>query len=234
MKFVKGYCNYESTKDCSPFDTWFMQFTNPIDSSKFDKSMVKIEPPIEGLNVYPSGQYIYFQGYKKGRTTYKVTVDDTLKDTFEQNLQEPATATFKVGSAPTSMYAQGGNFIVMDPTAKSTFSIYSVNHKNAKVKLYKVQPEDWYQFHEYLQRMYYDDDTKRPAIPGTVVFDQTVAIDSKPDEMVETRIDLSKALAGGLGNVIVDIEPTIKRDQYDRTRIFKWASKYADRFGCFC
>ena len=44
----------------------------------------------------------------------------------------------------------------------------------------------------------------------------------KPDEMVETRIDLSAALEGGFGNVIVDIEPTVKKDKYDRTRIFTW------------
>ena len=223
MKFVKGYCNYQSSKNCSPFDTWYMQFTNSIDSSKFDKSMVKIEPAIEGVNIYPSGRNIYIQGYKKGRTTYKVTVDDTLQDTFTQTLQEPARATFKVGSAPMSLYAQGGNFVVLDPTAKSSFSIYSINHKNVKVKLYKVQPENWHQFNEYLRRINYDDDTKRPVFPANSFLIERSGYKSKPDEMVETRIDLSKALAGGLGNVIIDIQPTVKRDKYDRTRIFTWA-----------
>ena len=40
--------------------------------------------------------------------------------------------------------------------------------------------------------------------------------------MVETRIDVSEALDGGFGNVIVDIEPTVRKDKYDRTRIFTW------------
>ena len=52
--------------------------------------------------------------------------------------------------------------------------------------------------------------------------DEVVSIASKPDEMVETRIDVAKALNGGYGNVIVDIEPTVRKDKYDRTRIFTW------------
>ncbi|MEZ5426213.1 MAG: DUF6049 family protein [Pyrinomonadaceae bacterium] len=223
MKFVKAVCGYERKPDCTPFDNWYMQFTNPIDSSKFEQSMVTVEPKIEGLSIYPSGSYIYFQGVKKGNTTYKVTVSDALRDTFEQNLQEPANATFKVGSAPLSLYSQGGNFVVLDPTAKPAYSIYSTNHKSVKLKLYRVKPEDFHQFQDYVRRINYDDDTKRPTIPGQLVVNRTVSIQSKPDEMVETRIDLAEALSGGFGNVIIDIEPTAKRDKYDRTRIFVWA-----------
>ncbi len=40
--------------------------------------------------------------------------------------------------------------------------------------------------------------------------------------MVETRIDVSKALDGGFGNVVLDIEPTVKKDKYDRTRVVTW------------
>ncbi len=29
MKFVGGRCNYQNSKTCSPFDTWFMQFSQP-------------------------------------------------------------------------------------------------------------------------------------------------------------------------------------------------------------
>src|SRR6185503_4956104 len=50
----------------------------------------------------------------------------------------------------------------------------------------------------------------------------TVSIKSVPDELVETRIDVGKALNNGFGNVIVDIEPMVKKDKYDRTRIFTW------------
>ena len=55
-----------------------MEFNNSIDAAKFTTEMVKIEPAIEGLKIYPSGNYVYIQGYKKGRTSYKVTIDGSI------------------------------------------------------------------------------------------------------------------------------------------------------------
>lgn len=223
MKYVKGYCEYESSKNCTPFSTWYMQFSNQIDTTNFAKEMVKVEPAIEGLNIYPSGTYIYFQGYKKGRTSYKVTVDGSLKDVYGQSLNTPATATFKVGSAEQSLYTQGGSMILLDPTAKPAYSIYSTNHTSVKLKIYSVQPTDWQGFQNYLRYINYDDDTKKPIIPGRLVADKNYPIKNTPDELVETRIDLSEYLNGGFGHLIINIEPLVKRDKYDRTRIFTWA-----------
>ncbi len=223
MKFVEANCGYRNNKECSPFENWYFRFTNPIDAQSFSKEIVKIEPAVENLNIYPSGNNVIFQGYKKGNTTYKITVSDSLKDNFGQNLQEPATATIKVGRAPANLYSQGGNFVVLDPSAKPVYSVYSTNQNAVNVKLYKVQPQDWYQFAEFIRYRNYDDGEKRQGIPGQLVFNQKISIETKPDEMVETRIDLAKALNGGFGNVILDIEPTIKRDKNDNTRILVWA-----------
>ncbi len=221
LKFNGGYCGWRENKNCSPFDNWALEFNNSLDAAKFTKEMVKIEPAVEGLNIYPSGNYVYIQGYKKGRTTYKVTVDGSVSDIFGQSLGQTAVATIKVGTAPTNLYAQGGFMTVIDPSAKPTFSIYSTNMTTVKVRMYQAGPQDWHAFQYYVQRMNYDDG-KRPAIPGKLVSDKIVNVANKPDEMVETRIDIGEALDGGYGNVIVDIEPTIKRDKYDRTRIFTW------------
>lgn len=222
MKYVGGWCSYQGSKTCSPADSWYMQFTNPIDGATFDKSMVKIEPPVEGLNIYPSGNYIYFQGYKKGRTTYKVTLENKIKDVYGQTLDKPAAATFNVGSAQSNLYSQGGSFVILDPTAKPTYSIYSTNTASVKVKVLAVTPQDWEAFRQYMRYAYYDEQ-KRPKIPGRLVVNKTQTIETKPDEMVETRIDLAEALNGGFGNAIIEIEPTVKRDKYDRTKITVWA-----------
>ncbi|MGB7210779.1 MAG: Ig-like domain-containing protein, partial [Pyrinomonadaceae bacterium] len=221
MKYNRAYCGWAQNPNCSPFEAWYIEFTNQIDSSKFTKEMVKIEPPIEGLNIYPSGNNIYIQGYKKGRTTYKITVDGALGDIFGQKLGQPAVASIKVGTAAQSFYAQGGIMAVLDPTAKPYYSVYSTNHSAVKVRMYDVEPKDWRQFQDYVRHINYDDG-KRPPIPGRLISDKIVTIENKPDEMVETRIDIAPALDGGFGNVIVDIEPTVKKDKYDRTRIFTW------------
>ncbi|MFN0139958.1 MAG: Ig-like domain-containing protein, partial [Pyrinomonadaceae bacterium] len=222
FKFSKGYCGWPGSQNCSPFDQWMIEFNNSIDASKFTKEMVKIEPAVEGLQIYPSGNYIYIQGYKKGRTSYKITVDGALSDIFGQSLGQSATATIRVGSAPTNFYSQGGFMTVLDPTAKPTFSVYSTNHTAAKVRMYVVQPSDWRGFQNYVRYMNYDDGQKRPTMPGRLVSDRLVPIKAVADEMVETRIDVSSALDGGFGNVILDIEPSVRRDKYDRTRVVTW------------
>ncbi len=222
MRYVSGWCSYQGNKKCSPSDGWYLQFTNPIDAATFDKSQIKIEPAVEGLNIYPSGNFIYFEGYKKGRTTYKVTLENKIKDIYGQQLDKPAAATFTVGSAESNLYSQGGTFVILDPTAKPAYSIYSTNTASVKVKITAVTPQDWEGFRQYMRYAYYDDQ-KRPKMPGRVVVNKTVAVENKPDEMVETRIDLSEALSDGFGNAIIEIEPAVKRDKYDRTKITVWA-----------
>jgi len=221
MKFVEALCGWRRNQNCSPFEQFSLQFSNSIDASKFKKEMVTIEPAIEGVNIYPSGNYIYIQGVKKGRTTYKVTVDGSLGDIYGQRLGQPATASIKVGSAEATMYAQGGFMTVLDPTAIPSFSIYSTNHANVRVRIHNVKPEDWHAYQQYVRYLNYDDG-RRPVMPGTVFSDKVMPIKNVADELVETRIDLARALNGGFGNLILDIEPTIKRDKYDRTRIVTW------------
>jgi alpha-2-macroglobulin len=220
LSFVGGHCSYSVNAKCTPFDIWVMEFNNSIDASKFAKEMVTIQPAIDGVKIYPSGSYVYIEGYKKGRTTYTVTVDGALTDVFGQTLGKGAVATIKVGSAETNLYAQGGYMTVLDPNSKPSFSIYSTNLSNVKVRLYSVTPQNWAQYQDYIRHINYDDG-RRPEMPGRLVYDEVVAIASKPDEMVETRVDVGKALDGEVGNIIVDIEPTV-RDKYDRTRVLTW------------
>jgi alpha-2-macroglobulin len=54
------------------------------------------------------------------------------------------------------------------------------------------------------------------------VVDKTLKIDNNPDELTETRIDLSEALTDGFGNAVVVIQPIERRDQYDRSEISVW------------
>ncbi len=132
LKLNGGYCGWRNNQNCTPFTNWNLEFNNPIDASKFTKDMIKIEPAVEGLSIYPSGNGVYINGYKKGRTTYTITVDASISDIFGQKLGKNGTVTIKVGSAETNLYAQGGFMTVMDPNAKAAFSIYSTNHASGE------------------------------------------------------------------------------------------------------
>ncbi len=228
MKFVVGYCGYdEIRKICNPQETFQLKFTNPIDEKSFDKSLIKIEPNIEGVDIVPNGNTISIQGYKTPRRTFTVTVSGTLKDEFGQTLGQDAKVVFQTSAAERGLYSQGGNMVILDPTAKPAFSIYSTNYNSVKAKIYAVQPQDWARFQEYVRRLNYDDSTKPLQTPGKLIADKTVSINNKSDEMVETRIDLSEFLDGGFGHLVVDIEPTgdsrkaVNVRNYN-SRIFSW------------
>jgi uncharacterized protein YfaS (alpha-2-macroglobulin family) len=241
-------CSYN--RDCSPFDSWSIEFSNPVDEASFDSSKVHVEPAIEGMKTALYGESLVITGVKKGRTVYKVTIDRSIKDTFGQQLEGNNTFTFNVGRAPQMLYSSGSLLSVLDPNGAPHLSVYNVNYNSLKVTLYSVQPSDWNAFLEYMRGVnnYSTDPKRKPQIPGRQVFSKLVATTGKPDELTETQIDLSPALDGGLGQVIAIIEPPViqknQREQVirqwvqatyigleafvDRTDLIGWANSLKD------
>lgn len=218
LRVVSHRCGYNNT--CSPYDQWTIDFTNPLDTETFTQSQVHVEPQIQGMKTAVYGNSLVITGIKKGRTTYRVTLDGNIRDTFGQTLGDSAPMTFNVGSAPPALTSSGSDFIVLDPTAKPAFSIYSVNHQSVKVRLYKVEPEDWQAWQTYM-RDYRDDKPVPP--PGKLVYSETMPIQSQPDELTESKIDLAPALNAGFGHVVVVVEPTIKsKNRWENPIIRAW------------
>jgi hypothetical protein len=73
-----------------------------------------------------------------------------------------------------------------------------------------------------MQKIYYEED-RRPTPPGKLIKNDVITVQAKPDELTETRIDLSPALNDGFGSAVLIIEPTVRENRYDRTRIVLWA-----------
>src|SRR5947209_2365004 len=219
-------CGYDyQQKKCSPFDSWIITFTNPVDATAFDQSQIRVEPEVPGLKTAIYGQTLYIEGVKRGRTTYKVTIDHSLKDQFNQTLGSDQSFTFNVGPAPPSLVSQGKAFVVLDPSGPPAFSVYSVNHPTLRVRLYKVGPEDYDKFVRYMRFVYdYYEDTKvkQTTPPGELISSRTVEVKGKPDEMTETRLDLSPALNQGLGHVVVIVEAGAGAKKRDRQSVEAW------------
>jgi alpha-2-macroglobulin len=251
MRVDKSQCGYERT--CSPFDNWSITFTNPLDAEAFQKSSVRVEPEVTGLKTEIYGNTLNIEGLKRGRTTYKVTLDKSIRDQFGQTLDETATIVFNVGAAPQALFSSGEDFVTLDPAGPPRFSIFSVNHDRLKVSLYRVGPQDWSAFTNYMRQAqgYRDEASQKQATPpGRQVFSKVLEVKSKPDEMVETAIDLSPALERGLGQSIVIVEPVVvqpknRREQrvirawvqatqigldafVDRTDLTGWANSLKD------
>jgi alpha-2-macroglobulin len=226
LRVTGSECGYQNR--CTPFDVWRVSFSNPLDIASFDKSQLKIEPEVQGLSVQVYGSEMYINSVKRGRTTYRVTLDGSIKDQFGQTLGLPQTVTFNVGAADPALASVGDALVVLDPSARPSYSVYSVNHDSLKVSLYRVRPEQWEQYLAYLRfrHGYYDDRRKNAtvAMPGEPVFSQTVAVKGAPDEMTETRVDLAPALKDGRGQVVVLVETLQPRkSRREREFVSAWA-----------
>ncbi len=214
------------SKRCTPFDQWRITFTNPLDAQAFDKSQVRFSPELPDAKIEIYGNTLHVQGVKRGRTTYTVTLDASLRDTFGQTLGTNATVTFNVGAADPMLTSTGGTMVVLDPASQPRFSVYTVNHQTLKVSLYSVAPEDWRRFTSYLRHVnqYYEETKeKQTTPPGRLVSSKTVAVKSQPDELTETRIDLAPALREGHGQVIVVVESTLPvKNRNQRQTVYSW------------
>ena len=65
LKFNGGYCGWRENKNCSPFESWYLEFNNSIDASKFTKEMIKIEPAVDGLKYLSVRQLRLYSGLQK-------------------------------------------------------------------------------------------------------------------------------------------------------------------------
>ena len=116
MQAKGARCGYND--QCPPLSPWQIEFNNPLDESAFDPAWVTIQPELPAAKISAQGNYITIQGRSQGRTTYRIQVSAALRDTFDQTLGNDNVFTIKVGSAYPSVSAPGGNFLVLDPSAK--------------------------------------------------------------------------------------------------------------------
>ncbi|MDQ1590390.1 MAG: alpha-2-macroglobulin [Pyrinomonadaceae bacterium] len=203
LRVTEAACGYEQR--CSPFDGLRLTFNNQLDEAKFNAAQVTIKPDIPGVKI--SGRYtsIYIEGAKRSNTTYTVTLDRSISDTFGQTLTGENVFTFKVNTAAPRLFATGAGFAVLDPAGRRAFTVYSVNYPKLKVTLYRVTPADWAEFRRYQGvRM---SQSVKPTPPGKLVFDEVIEVKAEADELAETSIDLSPALTNGYGQVFVRVEP---------------------------
>jgi uncharacterized protein YfaS (alpha-2-macroglobulin family) len=244
LKLVMSYCGWSASDTrCNNYDHFKVEFNNKIDEESFDQSMVNIEPKIENPKFSIDGNTLELvEGYRKTRTTYKITVSGALKDEFGQTLGKSVSAEFKTSAdEPQLSYEkQGTDFITLDPAAKPVFSVYSTNYPRLSVKLFAVKPEDYEAFYllkkeendqnyrvssglseEYYRSKQYE----KLATVGKLVYEKTVKVKSPPDSSEETKINLAPALTNGLGHAILVVEPTGAVNEDEKPRIFVWLQR---------
>ncbi len=203
LRIIRSQCAWGGN-ECPPFTPWSVIFSNPLDASRFDPSLISVEPELSGMRVEVFGNNIQISGNSQGRTKYTVTLSKEITDFFGQKLGQDARVNFQVGAAEAFLSVPGNRFVVMDPSGKPTLSAFSVNIPRVNVEIYAVETADFVDFLAFFQDYNRADDAPPP---GRRVVKRTINIQSADDALTETAIDLSEALQGKTGNLIVKIAP---------------------------
>jgi len=219
LKVDDHHCSWDDR--CPPTQPWAVDMNNPLDPEQ-DLSGVTVSPEVPGVSVAARGHQLVVSGRFEARTRYQLVLPAELKDTFGQSLGRKQALRVDVGPALKTFDASGGSFVVLDPNGGGTWPVFSTNHTNIKATIHRVEPGDWTAWRTFRDRYRYDDN--RPGrLPGERVVDEVVRIESKPDELVETPLDLSKHLSGGYGQFVAVVQPQPQpRDRWERTYELAW------------
>ena len=204
---------------CRPLTPFYIYFNNPLDLDAFQEGMLTIQPELPGVSANAYGNTINIQGATQGQTTYTVVVDGSVQDIFGQQLGKDERLTFKVGKADPVLVGPDQNFLTLDPAADSpVFSVYTINYAKLEVQMYAVQPSDWLAYKQYLRDYQRTDIPVK--VPGRMVMDQTLAVESPADKLTEVKIDLKQVMDGNYGHFIVIVKPhagLFDKNEYWRT-----------------
>ncbi len=219
LTITESYCGWGGD-ECPPLASFNIQFSNPLDTAVYDETMIQISPELPGAKVNIFGSQIVIEGASQGRTTYTVRVSGELQDIFGQTLGKDENVTFKVGSAESILSGPDSPLITLDPSAnKPVFTVYTINYDELRVRAYAVTPNDWQAYQTYLQE-YYSNDLGTP--PGREVYNETISTNGTPDTLTEVSIDLSDALEGETGHLILIVEPTTRPKDGYRPTVVTW------------
>ncbi len=217
----KAFCGWpEDNQFCGDYQDFSLRFTNPLDRDLFDKSLVRIEPPIEDAKIAFYGNRIDIErGNRRPRQTYKVTVSGTLKDSFGQTLGADVSAEFRTGPSEPEIISgsESQGFLTVDPYARPVYSVFARNYKRLRARIFAVGPDDFAAYRTYRG----SDKETAPAI-GTLVFDKRIKVKAKPDEFREARIGLAAGFAGGNRHLILVIEPESDPEDAAEKRVVVW------------
>jgi len=199
--------NCQGSESCYPQSPLNMWFNNELDLDAFYPALIEIEPELAGAVISAQGSSILIRGATRGATTYQVTLPAGLRDVWGQTLGEDVTLSFKVGPAQPQLIGFQRELLTTDPYSESpSVSVTSVNHERLDVEIYRVEPSDWPKYMTALERQYDESRSFNFSVWDRVV-DRAVDVGGEDDQFTETTIDLSDALNGDTGQLVVVVSP---------------------------
>ncbi|OIP41315.1 MAG: hypothetical protein AUK47_06530 [Deltaproteobacteria bacterium CG2_30_63_29] len=197
LEALPGTCGNDG--QCSPSSQVRLPFTNPLDEGKFQQGWVTIDPPVPHSQIGASGDFIWVTGSFQAEQTTTIRVDERLCDQFGQHQATASTFSFTPQVQPhvpwPMLLSNTREFTVLEASGKLEAELLVQDLESFDVALYAV---DESQLPTYRHARH--SETYRPS--AAPVWSQTVHVEN-PQVRREHPIDLSPALRGGVGHVLL-------------------------------
>lgn len=227
FKINRYFCDWgasDKNKDCQPLMPMNIQLNHAINSEKFDESMVQLTPEVPNQKISAEGNRIVIRGETKGQSNYEVKLSAEIEDIYGQKLPNEKPLEFQYGKAKPLLSSSPERFLTLDPFApadKKAFSFYAINYEEVTTSIYRVKPEDWSRFNQYVGKEIYEfnDNSK---MPGEILEKQTRKLNLHADELTQIDIDLSKYVNSHSAQLVVIVEPPATPKPTDENLLQKW------------
>ena len=197
-------CPFQGCRPGRSLDVWF---NNRLDAETLDADDVSITPALPGATVSVYGRTMTIAGPTAGGTVYEVVIPAALGDMFGQRLEEPETVEFRIDEATPHLSFTGGRLATVDPLgAQQTIPVLVRQWEQLRVRLYEVEPSDYGSYLDFVSRWRRSRDRTVVDGPWPLAVDEIVDTGIDHDGLTEVPVDLSGALNGEHGHVVVIVE----------------------------
>ena len=177
---------------------WVFSFTQRIKSQAQDlASLVKLEPPIENMEIFSAGRGIVVRACSKGGTKHRVTFAPSLEDEFGQKLGKSLSLIAEVPHNLPELKQPSQRFAVLPPEQNLQHIIRSINYKKLHVEIFRVKPSDWETFGEHDH-----------SNTWKLLASKDINLPGKADQHDRTPLELNSLMKGGTNNIVVHIRTT--------------------------
>ena len=203
LRLEDSGCSYRGCRPGQALRAWF---NNLLDVETLNPADISITPALPGATVSVYYNTVTIAGPTAGGTVYEVVIPEGLGDTFGQRLGQPETVRFSIEEARPHLSFLGGRLATVDPLgARQTTPVMVRQWEQLRVRLHVVEPSDYGSFLDFAYRWRRRDiDVVEAPWPAAV--DEIVDTGIDGDALTEVPIDLSGALNGEHGHVVMIVE----------------------------
>ncbi|RME70381.1 MAG: hypothetical protein D6776_11755 [Planctomycetota bacterium] len=212
LRVVDSRCGWGGP--CRPGMPLRIELSNAIDTDRFDRALVHVQPEVADLEVEVFGDAIVLRGRTEPRTSYTVTLEPALRDVFGQTLGRAVRLPWEVGGREPAFVVAGDDFLVTDPAADPAVTALVVNYEALAYEIRRVRPRDWAAFVRW--RPGWNRDAEPP---GERVRRGRIEVEGQRDQITSVRVPLREVLDGTSGQFVIELRPLPVPDKRRRAPV---------------